>query len=73
MSESKAEKFKRLAAARGNRVIRELSLLGNLANEQNYQYTEDEVRQLFAVIDAELKDCKAKFHGKRNGRKVEFS
>ena len=73
MTETKNEKFKRLAAARGNRVLHELVLLGNLSNEQNYQYSESEVRQLFAVIDAELKECKAKFNGKGSGRKVEFT
>jgi len=73
VSESKNEKFKRLAAARGNRVIHELGLLGNLANEQNYQYSESEVRQLFGVIEAELRECKARFNGKGSGRKVEFS
>jgi len=72
MSESKSEKFRRLATSRGDRVIRELNLIGNLANERNYEYTELEVQRLFAVIDAELKECKAKFLLKSRPRRVEF-
>ena len=70
--ESKADKFRRLAAARGDRVIRELSLLGNLSNEGNYEYTDAEVQKLFSVIDAELRDCKARFTSRTRRRKVEF-
>jgi hypothetical protein len=70
--ETKADKFKRLAAARGDRVIHELGLLGNLSNEGNYEYTEAEIQKLFSVIDAELRDCKAKFSSRTKRRRVEF-
>jgi hypothetical protein len=70
--ETKADKFRRLASARGDRVIRELTLLGNLSNESNYEFTDVEVQKLFAVIDAELKDCKARFSTKTKRRRVQF-
>src|SRR4051794_18967198 len=54
MSESREERFRRLAASRGDRLIREIALLGNLANRKNYDYTEDEVEQLFRPIEHEL-------------------
>ena len=71
-AESKGDKFKRLAAARGDRVIRELGLLSNLANESNYEYTDSEVQKMFAVIDAELRECKARFSTRTKRRRVEF-
>lgn len=59
--ESKSERFRRLAQSRGNRLIREISLLGNLANRKNYTYTEKEVDQLFGPIFEELNDVRALF------------
>ena len=59
--ESKNERFRRLAQSRGNRLIREISLLGNLANRKNYTYTEEEVDQLFEPISAELNNVRALF------------
>lgn len=61
MSESKNQRFRRLAASRGNRLIREISLLGNLANKKNYSYTEEEVDRLFVPIEKELSEIKKLF------------
>lgn len=59
--ETKNERFRRIAAVRGNRLIRELVLLGNLANTKNYEYSPEEVEQLFAPIEAELVETRRKF------------
>lgn len=72
MSETKHEKFKRLAVTRGERVLRELRLLGNLSNVGNYEYTEDDVKILFSVIESELKACKAQFHRRERRRRIEL-
>lgn len=71
-AETKNQKFRRLAAARGDRILKEVSLLGNLANQRNYEYTDTEVAKLFATIEAELKDCKSKFSSKNGQRRIEF-
>ena len=60
-SESKNERFRRLAQSRGNRLIREIALLGNLANKKNYSYTADEVKRLFTPINDQLKETRALF------------
>ena len=60
-SETKREKFVRIAEARTNKIIDMIRLLGNCANKGNYSYTEDEVRKIFSAIDSELKIAKAKF------------
>lgn len=59
--ESKSARFRRLATARGDRLIRELSLLGNLSNPKNYEFTHEDVEALFAPIENELRECRAKF------------
>ncbi len=61
MSDKKSENFKRLAKLRGGRIVKDLHLLGNLANRNNYTYTDDEVHVIFSVIDQELKVAKSNF------------
>lgn len=71
--ESKNERFRRLAESRGNRLIREISLLGNLANRKNYAYTEEEVDRLFTPILEELDAVRAMFDSDPSStKKVRF-
>lgn len=73
MTETRNERFRRLAAARGDRLIREISLLGNLANRKNYEYSPGEVEALFRPIEAELLEVRAMFDpASRSSRKVSF-
>lgn len=72
-NESRNERFRRLAATRGDRLIREISLLGNLSNKKNYDYTADEVDALFRPIEAELAEVRAMFDpAAPSNRKVSF-
>ena len=59
---SKRDRFKRLAQQRTNVVLKKLKVLGNCANRSAYEYTEDEINKIFAAIDRQVKDIKAKFH-----------
>ena len=61
MSETKHEKFVRLATQRGDRILRDIKLLSNLSNRKNYEYTEQEVRKIFSLIDGELRRAKTSF------------
>lgn len=61
-NESKSDKFKRLATQRGNKVINNIELIGNLANKSNYAYTDKEVNHLFQIIESQLKITKLKFN-----------
>jgi hypothetical protein len=70
--ETKNERFRRLAEIRGNRILRDLDLLGNLANRNNYEYTEDEAQKLFAAIDDQLKVTKFLFFHGNSRRKREI-
>ena len=59
--ESKHDKFVRLAEARTNKIIDTLQLLGNCANTSVYEYTKDEVDEIFQAIEQELREAKKKF------------
>ena len=71
MSESKRDRFRRLAILRGNRVLKDIKLIGNLSNKNNYEYTDDEIRRMFTMIEDELKLAKLKFSTKKK-REIKF-
>lgn len=61
-TETKREKFLRLATQRTKEVLSRLRILGNCANRQIYEYNEKDVEKIFSAIDKQLKEIKAKFH-----------
>lgn len=60
-SETKRDRFKRLASSRTNTVIEKLEILGNCANRSNYEYTEDEVKQMLLAIERKVNEVKVLF------------
>jgi hypothetical protein len=58
---TKREAFVRLAERRTNAVIEKIRVLGNLSNPYAYEYSEEDVRKIYAAIDKELKASRAKF------------
>lgn len=69
MTETREQKFKRLATQRTNAVLDKLRLLGNLANKSNYGYNEEDIKKIFSAIDSQLRLVKMKFSG---SKKSEF-
>lgn len=61
---TKRERFEKVAVARVNKIIKDLKLLGNCSNKNNYDYSEKDVKKIFAAIDSEVKKMKAKYLGK---------
>lgn len=57
----KAEKFIELAEFRINKVIKAIELIGNLANKNNYQYTEEQANQIFEAIEIAFDNAKSRF------------
>lgn len=55
------ERFRRLGAQRTNAVLEKLRVLGNCANPYQYSYSEDEISNMFAAIEGELKRVRALF------------
>jgi len=60
-SESKHDRFKRLASSRTNAVIEKLEILGNCASRSNYEYSEEEVKQMLLAIERKLNEVKLLF------------
>lgn len=68
----KIERFKRVAEGRTNKIIDQIRLLGNCANRSNYEYTDEDVKKIFAAIEAELKVTKAKYQAKTIAKSKKF-
>ena len=64
--ESKRDRFVRLAEARTNKIIDMIQLLGNCANTNTYEYTQQDVDQIFSAIETELREAKKKYHSKQH-------
>lgn len=73
VNESKKEKFVRLAEARTNKIIDTLQLLGNCANTSVYEYTQQDIDQIFNAIELEVREAKKKFSKVENARNSKFS
>ena len=70
-SESKRDRFVRLAEARTNKIIDMLQLLGNCAN--TYEYTQQDVDQIFSAIETELREAKKKYQKVESSRTSRFT
>ncbi|ALC05555.1 hypothetical protein CDES_05605 [Corynebacterium deserti GIMN1.010] len=71
--ETKKQRFRRLAKSRGDRLLKEINLLGNLANKKNYEFDAADVEALFSAIEDELRETKSKFDPEiKSARRVEF-
>ncbi len=68
INESKGQSFKRLAASRTNNAIKNIRLLGNLSNKNNYQYSESDSRKIFNIIENEVRLAKSRFLVNFNSR-----
>ena len=71
--ESKRDKFVRLAEARTNKIIDMIQLLGNCANTNPYEYTQQDVDQIFGAIEAELREAKKKYQKVESNRTSRFT
>lgn len=71
-SNKKMEKFEELAERRVLETLKKLQLIGNLANKNNYDYTDEHVKQIIDILEAEIKVLKHKFTEKNKTHKIEF-
>ena len=59
--DEKAEKFKKLATQRGNRILKGLFQLSHLSNRSNYVYSERDFEMLLASIQEGVDDLANQF------------
>ena len=71
-SETKKDRFKRLASARTNAVIEKLEILGNCSNRSNYEYSEEEVKQMMLAVERKLNEVKMLFGHSSNKDNFHF-
>lgn len=71
-NESKNEKFIRIASPRVNAVIDKLDILSNCASS-NYEYTEEQVENMFQAIRDAVDACYAQFQPKVKSEKEKFT
>lgn len=67
------ERFTELANKRVTVAIRQLRLIGNLANRKNYSYEPDDARKIVKALQRELDDLKSRFKGEDNSDNSIFS
>ena len=65
----KREKFVDFAEKRVNKALKAISLIGNLANKNNYRYDEKDVEKILRAIKAETSDLEARFKTGRSGER----
>lgn len=68
----KRKKFVELAEARVNRAIKDMRLIGNLANRSAYEYGEEDARKMFRALQKELDSAKSRFGGEGNSKEEGF-
>ena len=61
MNTNKKEKFKKLAEKRVTDTLEKLQLIGNLSNKVNYEYTDDQVKQIIDTLKFEIEVLEEKF------------
>lgn len=72
-NESKRERFVRLAEARTNKIIDMIQLLGNCSNSSAYEYTQQDVDQIFSAIESEVREAKKKFAKSEPSKTTRFT
>jgi hypothetical protein len=57
----KRAKFKELAEARTNRALEDIRRIGNLSNQQIYQWDDGEVRKIIKALKDAVGDVEGRF------------
>jgi len=72
MARDKAAKFVELANKRVNKAIKELQLIGNLSNRQNYEFNSEQTRKIIRALQQELDVVKQSFETTQTGNERAF-
>jgi len=69
---ARRDRFIKLGEKRVIRAIRELRLIGNLANRSNYTYAKADVDKIMRVLEAEIKLLRHRFELGGKKEDIEF-
>lgn len=70
--ETKKQRFDRISKARTDKVLDFIRLLENCSNKSNYEYTSDEVENIFSTIESALHSAKAKFTADTKQKRIDM-
>ena len=69
-TDKKRKKFVELAEKRVNNAMKNISLIGNLANKNNYKYDDEDVKKIFKALSDEIKDVENRFQSGNSENKL---
>ncbi len=72
MTRDKKAKFVELANKRVNRALKDIQLIGNLSNRQNYDFSDDQAKQIIKVMQQEVDILKLCFQNTGVVNRKEF-
>lgn len=72
-SETRRDKFVRLAENRTNKIIDQLGLLGNLSNSSVYEYSQKDVNKMFKAIEDAMSESRKRFSKQNEKEQKRFS
>ena len=70
-SESKEDKFRRLAGMRVNNALQKIRIIGNLAGS-GYAYAPEQIEKIIVALNAAIAEVEAKFQKKIEKNKETF-
>jgi hypothetical protein len=68
----KRQKFVNIAEKRVSKVLKGVALIGNLSNRSRYEYSEEDVAQIFSVINTAIAAMRARFAVSSTKKKIPF-
>ena len=71
--ENARERFVDLAQKRVRRVIKDIRLVGNLSNRNNYQYTAEDAKKIVRALTIEVRKLDERFNDTKSGNDVDFT
>jgi ABC-type Fe3+-hydroxamate transport system substrate-binding protein len=72
MTRDPRERFVSLANSRVTAAIKQIRLVGNLANKKNYQYESEDAGKIIRALQRELDELKEKFKGEEKSESTIF-
>jgi hypothetical protein len=70
---NKREKFVELAENRVTKALKAITLIGNLANKANYEYSEEDFQKIFRAVDGSVREMKKRFTDSGAGNRKTFT
>ena len=71
-TETKKDKFKRIANLRVNNTLKQIELIGNLSNQSLYEYSSDDLKKILGTLNEKIKEVESRFKKEMN-KKNRFS